>query len=136
MSKTLLSCVLVLFVVAFTYNAASAQSTSIFESWPALGNFHEVMSATFHPAEEGNLAPIRSRSKEMYEKATALAKSDMPAEFNKPAILAAVKNLRSGSKSLNKMVKKQSSDADLTKSLTALHDVFHEIVGLCRDENH
>jgi hypothetical protein len=40
-----------------------------------------------------------------------------------------------GSKELDKMVKKNASDADLTKKLTALHDVFHNIVGLCKDEH-
>jgi hypothetical protein len=34
---------------------ASAQST--FDKWPAIKEFHDVMSETFHPAEEGNLAP-------------------------------------------------------------------------------
>ena len=82
------------------------------------------------------MQPIRTRSGEMVEKATALVKSKVPAEVNKPEVLAAVKNLRSGSKSLHKLVKKQGSDAEVTKSITALHDVFHEIVGLCQDENH
>jgi hypothetical protein len=40
---------------------ASAQST--FDKWPAIKEFHDVMSETFHPAEEGNLAPIKLRSK-------------------------------------------------------------------------
>ena len=31
--------------------------------------FHEVMSKTFHPAEEGKLDPIKTRSYEMVQKA-------------------------------------------------------------------
>lgn len=136
MNKTLFSCLLALSIGILATNGAFAQSKSIFATWSTLGTFHTVMSETFHPAEEGNLEPIRTRSKEMYDKATALAKSDIPAEFNKPEIKDAVKRLRSGSKALNKLVKKKGSDAEVTKSITALHDVFHEIVGLCRDENH
>lgn len=136
MNKTLFSCLLALSIGILATNGAFAQSKSIFDTWPELKTFHGVMSTTFHPAEEGDLKPIRTRSGEMVEKATVLAKSKVPAEFNTPAILAAVKNLRSGSKSLHKLVKKQGSDADVTKSITALHDVFHEIVGLCQDENH
>ena len=49
--------VLVLIVVA---NSVSAQST--YDKWPAMKEFHEVMSQTFHPAVEGNLAPIKARS--------------------------------------------------------------------------
>ena len=110
---------------------------SIFDQWAALKTFHGVMSQTFHPAEEGKLEPIKTRSGEMVEKANALSKSAIPAEFNTPKILDAVKRLQLGSKDLDKLVKdKKTTDADITKSITALHDVFHEIVGLCRDENH
>jgi hypothetical protein len=41
-------------------NAVSAQST--FDKWPAIKEFHTVMSQTFHPAEEGNLQQIKARS--------------------------------------------------------------------------
>lgn len=136
MNKVLFSSFVMIFLIFSGVHTISAQSKSIFDTWAELKTFHGVMSTTFHPAEEGDLKPIRTRSGEMVEKATALAKSKVPTEFNTPAILAAVKNLRSGSKSLHKLVKKQGSDAEVTKSITALHDVFHEIVGLCQDENH
>ncbi len=136
MNRFLFSSFVMIFLIFSGIQTLSAQSKSIFDTWAELKTFHGVMSTTFHPAEEGNLEPIRTRSKEMYDKATALAKSDIPAEFNKPEIKDAVKRLRSGSKALNKLVKKKGSDAEVTKSITALHDVFHEIVGLCRDENH
>lgn len=117
----------------FGANQAMAQST--FDKWPALKNFHGVMSETFHPMEDGNLEPIKTRSGEMAMKAKELAKSAIPAEFNTPAIQSAVKRLQKGSKSLSKLTKK-GSDEEIKTSLTALHDVFHEIVGLCRGEKH
>lgn len=119
----------------FILAASQVSCQSTFDKWPALKNFHGVMSQTFHPMEEGNLEPIKTRSGEMVMKAKELAKSDIPAEFNTPAIQSAVKRLQKGSKSLDKLVKK-GSDEEIKKSLTALHDVFHEIVGLCRDEKH
>jgi len=39
------------------------------DQWPALKTFHEVLSQTFHPSEEGNLEPIKSRSEELMNKA-------------------------------------------------------------------
>ena len=113
-------------------NAISAQST--FEKWPAIKAFHEVMSQTFHPSEEGNLAPIKSRSEELMNRATAVLKSDIPAEFKTPAILASTEKLQIKSKALHKMVVEKGSDAEITKSLSELHDVFHEIVGLCSEK--
>ncbi len=117
--------------------AQTPKKPSIFEQWTALRNFHGVMSQTFHPAEEGNLQPIKTRSSEMAAQAEVLAKSAIPTEFNTPKILDAVKRLQSGSKALDKLVRKQkASDDEIKKSLAALHDVFHEIVGLCRNEKH
>ncbi|MFV8336784.1 hypothetical protein ACNQF7_11970 [Flavobacterium sp. RSP29] len=120
--------VLALIVVA---NSVSAQST--FEKWPAIKEFHEVISQTFHPAEEGNLAPIKARSEEMMNKAAILLKSDIPAEFRTNAILASAERLQLKSKALNKLVTSNGSDAAILKSITDLHDTFHEIVGLCSD---
>lgn len=120
--------VLALIIVA---NSVSAQST--FDKWPAIKEFHEVMSQTFHPAEEGNLAPIKARSEEMMNKAAMLLKSDIPTEFRTNAILASAERLQLKSKALHKLVKSNGTDAAILKSITDLHGTFHEIVGLCSD---
>jgi len=101
--------------------------------WKELSAFHDIMSETFHPAEEGKLDPIKTRSHEMVDAAKKWQKSTPPSEFDKPEIKNALSKLVSGSKELEKMVKKNATDTDLTKKLTDLHDVFHEIVGLCKD---
>lgn len=116
----------------FVANNISAQST--FEKWPAIKEFHEVMSQTFHPAEEGNFAQIKSRSEEMMTKANKVVKSDIPAAFKTKAILASAGKLETQSAALHKLVTSGATDDVIFKSLTALHDTFHEIVGLCADE--
>lgn len=112
-------------------SSVSAQST--FDKWPAIKDFHQVMSQTFHPAEEGNLAPIKARSQEMMNKAAFLLKSDIPAAFKTNAILASAKKLQLKSRALHKLVESKAPDATILKSITDLHDTFHEIVGLCSD---
>jgi hypothetical protein len=42
------------------------------DSWKELKEFHSVMAATFHPSEDNNLTPIKSRAGELNEKAIAL----------------------------------------------------------------
>lgn len=111
--------------------APSAQAQSTFDNWPALGEFHKVMAQTFHPMEDGDLKPIRNRSGEMAQKAAALKKSKIPAEFNRPEIRQALADLQRDSKKLNKQIKKGATDEAVTKALTGLHDTFHKIVGLC-----
>ncbi|TAE52469.1 MAG: hypothetical protein EAZ89_08385 [Bacteroidetes bacterium] len=123
-------------LLVLVFSAQRGQAQSIFDQWAELKTFHGVMSETFHPSEDGNLEPIKSRSGEMVQKASALTSSAIPAAFNTPAILKAAKQLKKGSKALDKMVKAKASDAQITQSLSALHDVFHEIVGLCSGEHH
>ena len=124
------SLAIVLFLLAV--NTIIAQST--FDKWPAIKEFHEVMSQTFHPSEEGNLEPIKTRSEELMNKAAVLLKSDIPAEFKTGAVMASAEKLQLKSKSLHKLVQSKGSDADIKKSLAEVHDVFHEIVGLCSEK--
>lgn len=123
---------LAIVVFFLTVNASIAQST--FDKWPAIKEFHQVMSQTFHPAEEGNLEPIKTRSEELMDKAANVLKSNIPAEFATSPILASAEKLQLKSKALHKLVQAKGSDAEITKSLTELHDVFHEIVGLCSEK--
>jgi hypothetical protein len=115
----------------FLANTISAQST--FEKWPAIKGFHEIMSQTFHPAEEGNFAPIKARSEEMMTKA-ALLQKDIPKEFKTDAIVASAGRLENKSTALHKLVNSGATNEEIFKSLNDLHDTFHEIVGLCSEE--
>lgn len=125
----------ILAIIAFVLTAGSLSAQSM-DKWPALKDFHGVMSQTFHPAEEGNLEPIKMRSEEMMNKAAALLKSDIPADFRTPAILASAEKLQIKTKALHKLVVAKASDAEITKSLAEAHNIFHEIVGLCTGEKH
>ena len=118
------------------YKTATAKKKGKFDDWQALKDFHKVMSQTFHPSEEGNIQPIKERSGEMVLKAELLAKSTIPAEFNSKEVVAAVKKLETDSKKLDQLVKNKKSDKELTEALSKLHDVFHEIIGLCSNEEH
>jgi hypothetical protein len=116
-------------VILFISFTGFAQSK--IDSWPELKTFHEVMAKTFHPSEEGNLQPIKARIGEMVEKAQALADSKIPAEFANDKVKAAVAKLVTGSKDLKTIIDKKEKDEVITKNLSALHDTFHEIIGLC-----
>ena len=120
--KTIIITILTVFVASF------ANGQGIMAKWPQLKTFHGVMSQTFHPSEEGNLEPIKKRSGEMVEKADLLAKSTIPAEFNSKEVVAAVKKLETDSKKLNKLVKNNKSDKEITEALSKLHDVFMKLL--------
>lgn len=110
---------------------------SIFNKWEQLSAYHEVMAKTFHPAEEGNVEPIKNRSGELVALSKTLLKSDIPAEFASAEMEEILKALRQEGKVLHKKIKKgKASDEEIKQGIFALHDVFHRIVGLCKKDEH
>ena len=104
--------------------------------WNEMEAFHEVMSKTFHPSEEGKLEPIRTRSQEMADKAKAWKSSSAPQGYNKKAVKKSLNALVKGANEINSLVKSKAADDILKKKLSALHDVFHEIMEKCEKEDH
>ncbi len=125
-------CFLVTLLISLVAVKSNAQDK--FAAWPALGAFHTVMSATFHPAEKGDFDPVKQRSGEMVDKAALLEKSDVPAQFDKPEISAALKTLKTRATALNKIVLKKAKDEKINNALISVHDTFHKIVGLCTED--
>jgi hypothetical protein len=109
----------------------------IFEQWKELDDFHMSIATIWHPAEEGEFEPIRSRPEELYNKASALKSSDIPEKYDTDEIRSAVGRLESGSHGIFiSLREKNPSNEELFEELKSLHDVFHEIVGMCRDDEH
>jgi superoxide dismutase len=101
------------------------------DSWEELKEFHSIMSQTFHPAEENNLEPIKSRAGEMTKKALELKNSEIPEAYNNPKMKKAIEDLFKGTLELNMLISKKSKDEEIKDKLTKLHDTFHIIQGLC-----
>ena len=118
-----------LFIILLAGVAFKAQAQQ--PAWKELDDYHTVMAQTFHPSEEGNLQPIKARSGELADKAKTLQKSAIPAAYQKPGVKETLDLLAKESKALDKMVRKKKPDADITKSLAALHDRFHEVMEKC-----
>jgi len=112
---------------------AKSASAADNDKWNELNAFHEVMSATYHPMEEGNFKPIRTRAAEMASKAKQWSDSIPPARYDKAEIKTNVAKLSTESQTLAALVAKKASDAAIKESLNALHDRFHEIAGMCND---
>ena len=106
------------------------------QPWKQMEDFHNIMSQTFHPAEEGHLEPIKHRSQEMVNKAIAWQTSTAPKGYDKKKVDASLKKLVKGTKELNNLVKAKASDKALKAKLSGLHDTFHEIMEKCEKEDH
>jgi hypothetical protein len=124
---------LIAFTVFGGFNTALSQEKA---KWKEMEAFHEIMAKTFHPAEEGKLEPIKVRSQEMLEKAIAWQNSTAPEGYNQKAVKKSLKELVKGAKEINSLVKEKAADDVLKAKLSRLHDVFHEIMEKCENENH
>lgn len=108
------------------------------DNWLAIKDFHKVMAQTFHPAEEKNLAPLRSRSGELYAKAILLKNSTPPASANNERVQEALTRLEKQCLDIHTLVQKPmkneaAKEAQLIEKITKAHDIFHEVEGLCHD---
>ena len=104
--------------------------------WAEKNEFHKVMAQTYHPSEEGNFEPIRSRIGEMYDKALAWSNSTPPKEYDKPEIKSTLKELLGQIIAIRAMINEKATNEQLKPKLEALHETFHKIVGMCSKDEH
>ena len=108
----------------------SAQETKT--EWKESKIFHGLMSASFHPAEEGNYAPLREKADSLFIVAKLWQASAMPADYKPTETKAALSKLVIQCSALKKAVDTKASGEMLMKKITEAHDTFHTIVGECR----
>lgn len=102
------------------------------DSWTALKEFSKLMSETFHPAENGDLTPVKDNSSQLMLKAMNLKASVIPKSFDTPEIRSAIDNLVKQTNALHKMVTKKMKDPVIKAKLFEVHDLFHKVQELCQ----
>jgi hypothetical protein len=96
--------------------------------------YHKVMAGTFHPAEEGDLEPLKKQHNVLAWQASNWLAYPIPKELRTKEMKKNLKMLKVESNEISKLVMKGASDEQLTKAMFGLHDIFHTIVGLCNHE--
>ena len=96
--------------------------------WKEMNAFHRVMAATWHPAsQKGDVAPLKTRVKELLSMADAWAASKppaMPASCGNEAVRNAATKVASESKALVALVDSGADDDRLKAALKGVHDTF------------
>jgi hypothetical protein len=101
--------------------------------WPEMKTFHSFMSSSFHPAEEGNVAPLKAKADSLYITAMQWEASAIPASFKPEETKVQLKKLVKQCATLKKAVSSKSiDDKQLIAMISEAHDTFHTIVGECR----
>lgn len=103
--------------------------------WKEMNAFHQVMAATWHPAsQKSDLAPLKSRAKELATAAETWSKSKaptMPAACGSEAVRTAVGKVVTESKALVALVDSGADDTRLKTALKGVHDSFEVAEKAC-----
>lgn len=119
-----------LFLLSFLFSLSLTAQTK--PGWPEMKEFHGVMSATFHPAEEGNLQPLKEKAETLYEVSKKWMNSSIPSNFKVEETQSALKKLNQKCQDIMVSLKEKANDEQLKTMITEAHDIFHNIVGECR----
>jgi hypothetical protein len=131
MIKSILSIAFALAAV-LSFNPAQAGE----EKWKEMNDFHAIMAKTFHPAEEGNLQPVKENAEALLASARTWQKSTAPEGYKKDEATEILSRLVRKCDELSAAVKSKASDEDLTRLITEAHDIFHEIAEKCMPGDH
>ena len=127
MKKTIQSAIL---MMAFLPAICFAQAKKA--TWPEMKKFHSFMAATFHPAEEGNLAPLKAKADSLYITAQLWQASAIPSNFKPEETAKTLAKLVKQCANIKKAVGGNLADSALKAMITEAHEIFHTIVGECR----
>ena len=131
--------IIILVILALISTGAQLQAQekhADMKAWPELKNFHEVISQTYHPAEEGNLKPLFERSAELHDKAVKLADSKIPSGIDFSAAKKEINYLVQQTNELNEWIQKKVSDEEIKIKITAVHTSFHKLLEVFEKREH
>lgn len=109
---------------------AQAQSA---QKWKEMEAFHQVLSKTYHPAEEGNVKPAKDSASLLLQRAELWQQAAIPAGYKPELTKSVLVKLVASCKDLETAVKLGKSDEVIKAKITTVHDAFHEIAEKCRD---
>ena len=114
-------------------DTAKAQAAHAASGWKEMDAFHQLMMATWHPAQgKSDLAPTRAQAGAMADAARAWAAAAVPKACDTPATRTALSQLATDSRALADLAMKPATpDAELKAALKALHDRFEPLEHGC-----
>lgn len=127
MKKLIYSLLITLAVIPFAGKSQNSKTP-----WPELSAFHTLISATFHPSEDGNFKPLRQKADSLLMVAKRWKESAIPADYKADLTKKTLKKLVKECEEIADEVKANKPDAKLKESITEAHEIFHTIVEKCR----
>lgn len=102
------------------------------KTWAEQETFHTLMSATFHPAEEGNLQPLKEKADLLLDAAKKWQVSDIPGDYDTDKTKSELHTLVKLVNGIADAVHGHVEDTKLVALISKAHDSYHRITGECR----
>ena len=100
--------------------------------WKEMQNFHSLISATFHPSEEGNLKPLKAKSDSLLSAAKIWKAAKVPSGFKPAETAETLTKLVKQCELVSISVKAKKDDVTLKAKIKEAHDIFHSVAEKCR----
>ncbi len=102
------------------------------KEWKEMHDFHTVMSKTFHPAEEGNMGPLRANASLLLSKAKKWQAAAVPEGYDATITKPILQQLVEECKTIKEAEKNKKTNDELKTLITKAHETFHKIMEKCR----
>lgn len=107
----------------------AAQKTA----WKQMEDFHGVMSKSFHPAETGNLQPLKENVDSLVLRAKAWQSSPIPAGYETKPLKPVLVKLVAECNAVKTAIMQKKNDVALKELITTAHETFHQVMEICND---
>ncbi len=103
------------------------ESVDACDQWIAMDDFHLIMAESFHPFKDSaDVGPARKNAAILASAAAEWLASPMPDGIDSAKIATTLQLLRRKTEAFVDIAKNED-DATVGESLTAIHDVFHQL---------
>ena len=134
MKKTFLAVVAASLTLASTGAAQDHGEHHAKSGWKELDAYHTLMAASWHPAKENNLKPIRAKADSLAAAAKVWTESKAPAACDNKAIKDAIADVMTGTTKVLHLVHGNAADADVKAALHDVHERFEVVEKGCKPE--
>ena len=126
---------LLIFLVAGCKEQNQKETAENKKVWKEMDEFHTTLSGSFHPAESGQLQPVKDSASILLSRAQTWLQSEVPAGYNAAVVSPLITQLITQADTLRAHVERAEGDSSLTVEITRLHDIYHQIVEKCEENN-
>jgi hypothetical protein len=119
-------------LLAAVASPIAAQEHHAKSGWNELDAYHEIMAATWHPAKDNDLKPIRARADSLAASAKRWAEAKVPTACDTKPIKDAIADVVTGSARVAQLVAAKAADADVRAALHDVHERFEVVEKGCK----